>query len=177
MGTRKIPSTFQQNFITIHQPKLVLSTARESEICRTFSAILYSENALLHCNQHIGYCTLNQIFSAKTFVIKLFKNLEQGSHAFVNKKFPTFSIPKFAQNKLSSKDGSTGGTFRICVLRTSHLEPHRISVPYFSSIFEAYRTNVPYPYHYKKSVPYFLAKIEMYRTVLPILLLTTRNFN
>ena len=32
------------------------------------------------------------------------------------------------------------GTFRICVLRTSHLEP--------------YRTNVPYPYHYKKSVPY-----------------------
>ena len=43
------------------------------------------------------------------------------------------------------------GTFRICVLRTSHLEP--------------YRTNVPYPYHYKKSVPYFLAKIEAYRTV------------
>ena len=32
------------------------------------------------------------------------------------------------------------GTFRICVLRTSHLEP--------------YRTNVPYPYRYKKSVPY-----------------------
>ena len=25
-----------------------------------------------------------------------------GSHAFVNKKFHTFSIPKFAQNKLSS---------------------------------------------------------------------------
>ena len=102
---------------------------------------------------------------------------EQGSHAFVNKKFPTFSIPKFAQNKLSFKDGSTGGTFRICVLHTSHLEPHRISVLYFNSIFEAYRSNVPYPYHYKKGVSYFLAKIETYRTVLPFLLLTTRNFN
>ena len=30
---------------------------------------------------------------------------------------------------------------------------------------KAYRTNVPYPYHYKKSIPYFLAKIEAYRTV------------
>ena len=46
------------------------------------------------------------------------------------------------------------GTARICVLRTSHLEPYRTSVPYFSSIFEAYRTNVPYPYHYKKAIPY-----------------------
>ena len=45
-------------------------------------------------------------------------------------------------------------TFRIRVLRTSHLQPYRTSVPYFSSIFEAYRTNVPYPYHYKKGVPY-----------------------
>ena len=88
------------------------------------------------------------------------------------------------------------GTIRICVLHTSHLESYRTSVPYFSSIFEAYHTNVPYPYHYKKrrtiptyrtrtitkkayhtSVPYFLAKIEAYRTVLPFLRLTTRNFN
>ena len=45
------------------------------------------------------------------------------------------------------------GTFRICVLRTSRLEPYRNSVPYFSSIFEAYRTNVPYPYHYKEGIP------------------------
>ena len=30
---------------------------------------------------------------------------------------------------------------------------------------KAYRTNVRYPYHYKKGVPYFLAKIEAYRTV------------
>ena len=44
------------------------------------------------------------------------------------------------------------GTFRICVLRTSHLEPYRTSVPHLSSIFKAYRTNVLYPYHYKKSV-------------------------
>ena len=47
--------------------------------------------------------------------------------------------------------------------------PHtlnRTSVPYFSSIFEAYRTNVPYPHHYEKGVPYFLAKIEAYCTVL-----------
>ena len=79
------------------------------------------------------------------------------------------------------------GTFRICELRTSHLQPYRSSVPYFNSIFEAYRTNVSYPYHYKKGVPYhrtdFLAKIEAYHTVLtywtvlPFLLLTTRNFN
>ena len=75
------------------------------------------------------------------------------------------------------------GTFRICVLRTSHLEPYRTSVPYFSSIFEAYRTNVQYPYHFKKGVPYFLSKIEAYRTVLryrtvlPSLLLTTHSFN
>ena len=27
---------------------------------------------------------------------------KHGSHAFVTKKFPTFSIPKFAQNKLTS---------------------------------------------------------------------------
>ena len=46
-------------------------------------------------------------------------------------------------------------------LRTSHLKPYRTSVLYFSSIFEAYRTNVPYLYHYKKGVPY-------QRTVLPI---------
>ena len=51
------------------------------------------------------------------------------------------------------------------------------SVPYFRSIFEAYHTNVPFQYHYKKGIPYFLAKIEAYCTVLPFLLLTTRNFN
>ena len=74
-------------------------------------------------------------------------------------------------------------TFKIFVLRTSHLEPYCTNLPYFSSIFEAYRTNVPYSYHYKKGAPYFLAKIEAYRTVLtyrtvlPSLLLTTRNFN
>ena len=60
------------------------------------------------------------------------------------------------------------------------------SVPYFSSIFEAYQTNVPYPYHCKKGIPYqrtiayFRAKIEAYRTyrtILPSLLKTTRNLN
>ena len=45
-------------------------------------------------------------------------------------------------------------TFRICALRTPHLEPYRTRVPYFSLIFEAYRTNVPYPHHSKKGVPY-----------------------
>ena len=75
------------------------------------------------------------------------------------------------------------GTFRICVLRTSHLQPYRSSVPYFSPIFEAYRTNVPYPYHYKTGVPYRTSQQKLrrtiltYRTVLPSLLLTTRNFN
>ena len=37
---------------------------------------------------------------------------------------------------------------------------------YFSLIFKAYRTNVPYSYQYKKGVPYFLVKIEAYCTVL-----------
>ena len=46
------------------------------------------------------------------------------------------------------------GTFRICVLRTLYLQPYRTSVPYFSSIFEAYHTNVPCPRHNKKGVPY-----------------------
>ena len=59
------------------------------------------------------------------------------------------------------------GTFKN--LRTTYLASW--TVPYFSAIFEAYRTNVPYPYHYKKeyrtSVPYFLAKIEAYRTYVP----------
>ena len=53
--------------------------------------------------------------------------------------------------------------------RTFTKKAYRTSVTYFISIFEAYRTNVPYPYHYKKNVPtnvpYFLAKIEAYRTV------------
>ena len=40
------------------------------------------------------------------------------------------------------------------------------------------RTNVPFPYHYKKPIPYFLAKIEAYtvpylRTVLPSLEITS----
>ena len=37
-----------------------------------------------------------------------------------------------------------------------------------------HRTNVPYPYHYKKRVPYFFAKIEAYRTVLPSLGMSNR---
>ena len=45
------------------------------------------------------------------------------------------------------------GTFRICLLRTSLLQPYRTSVPYFSSIFEAYRTNVPYWYQRTVLVP------------------------
>ena len=69
------------------------------------------------------------------------------------------------------------GTFRICVLRTLHLEPYRTSVPYFSSIFEAYRTRTITKRAYRTSVPYFLAKIDAYRTVLQSLLFATRNFN
>ena len=46
------------------------------------------------------------------------------------------------------------GTFGICVLRTSHLEPYRTSVPYFSSIFEAYRTRTIPKKAYRTSVPY-----------------------
>ena len=34
--------------------------------------------------------------------LKLQRSLIQGSHAFVYKKFPTFSLPKFAQNKVRS---------------------------------------------------------------------------
>ena len=39
-------------------------------------------------------------------------------------------------------------------LRATYLEPYRTSVPYFSSSFEAYRINLPYPYYCKKGVPY-----------------------
>ena len=57
------------------------------------------------------------------------------------------------------------GTFRICILRTSHLEPYRTSVPYFSSSFEAYRIRTNTKKAYRTIVPYFLAKIEVYCTV------------
>ena len=40
------------------------------------------------------------------------------------------------------------------------------TVPYFSSIFEAYRTRTNTKKAYRTSVPYFLAKIEVYCTVL-----------
>ena len=39
-------------------------------------------------------------------------------------------------------------------------------VPYFSSIFEAYRTRTTTKKAYRTSVPYFIAKTEAYRTVL-----------
>ena len=55
-------------------------------------------------------------------------------------------------------------TFRICELRTSHVEPYRTSVPYFSLIFEAYRTRTITKKMYRTNVPYFIAKIEAYRT-------------
>ena len=48
------------------------------------------------------------------------------------------------KSKLQSRMAVRYGTFRICVLRTSHLEPYRTSVPYFSSILKrtvpTYRT-------------------------------------
>ena len=55
-------------------------------------------------------------------------------------------------------------TFRFCVLRISHFEPHGTRVPYFSSIFEAYRTRTIT----KKGVPYHFAKIEAYLPYLRI---------
>ena len=121
------------------------------------------------------YLFLWQIFSEKIF-------LSSNQLDFAS-KFITNTSKKF--EVAGSKDGST--VRYIQNLRTTYLEPYRTSVPYFSSIFEGYRTNAPYAYHYKKayctSVPYFLAKIEAYRTVLtyctvlPSLLLATRNFN
>ena len=56
--------------------------------------------------------------------------------------------------------------FRICVLRISHLEPYRTSIPYFISIFKAYHTHIITKKAYRNSVPYFLAKIDVYHTVL-----------
>ena len=43
----------------------------------------------------------------------------QGSHAFVNKKFPTFSIPKFAQKKKQAPRMAVGGYVQN--LRTTYL--------------------------------------------------------
>ena len=68
-------------------------------------------------------------------------------------------IPFSSTERFTSKDGSTvRSEFAYYVPRTLN----RTSVPYFSSIFEAYRTDVPYQYHYKKGVPYqrtaFLSK-------------------
>ena len=67
-----------------------------------------------------------------------------------------------------SKDDST--VRYVQNLRTSHLQPYSSSVPYFSSIFEAYRTRtiIKKAYRtctitkkaYRTSVPYLFAKIE-----------------
>ena len=100
----------------------------------------------------------------------------QGSHAFVNKKFTTFSIPKFAQNELSSKDGSTvRSEFAYYVPRIlNRTAPvYHTSVQFLKRIVPTYPTRTIT----EKGAPYFLAKIKAYRTVLPFLLLTTRDFN
>ena len=93
--------------------------------------------------------------------------LIQKQWKFGSRSFAVFSLfqksPPFLKSWLRA-------WFRICVLRTPHHEPYRTTVPFFSLIFKAYRTNVTYSYHYKKGVPYFLAKIEAYRTVLLSLL-------
>ena len=56
--------------------------------------------------------------------------------------------------------------FRICILRTLHLESDLRTVLAVSSIFDAYctRTITKKAYH-STSVTYFLAKIEAYRTI------------
>ena len=46
--------------------------------------------------------------------------------------------------RLKSKDGSPVRYVQNLRTTYSHLEPYRISALYFSSIFEAYRTYVPY---------------------------------
>ena len=129
----------------------------------------------------------NQFFSS------LSSNLQAGSkyqYGFVvfNCEFTKLATSASFFVLVTSKDGSTIRYVQNLrtAKRTSHREPYRTSVSYFCSIFEVYRINVPYPYHYKKAnrtnVPY-LRKIETYctvfayRTVLPFLLLTTRNFN
>ena len=95
-----------------------------------------------------------------------FVGYQETTYAIIGfcKKYCSFH---FFIKHLSPRIAVRYGTFRICVLLTSDLEPYCTSVPYFSSIFEAYRNNVPYsyhyqkdvPYHYKKGVPYFFAKI------------------
>ena len=62
---------------------------------------------------------------------------------------------------------------RICLLCTSHLQPYRTIVQYFSSIFDVYRTQTIPKKAYRTSVPYFLAKIETYRTAICFQVLAT----
>ena len=57
------------------------------------------------------------------------------------------------------------GTFGICVLHTSHLEPYRTSVPYFSSIFEAYRTRTIQKKAYRTSEQKLKRNVLYQRTV------------
>ena len=49
-------------------------------------------------------------------------------------------------------------------IRNSHLEPYCTSVPYFSSILEAYSIRTITKKAYRTSIPYFLTKVEAYRT-------------
>ena len=69
------------------------------------------------------------------------------------------------------------GMFRICVLRTSHLEPHRTSVQFLKRTVPTYRTRTTTKKAYRTSWQKLRRTALYLRTVLAFLILTTRNFN
>ena len=60
----------------------------------------------------------------------------------------------FFQHREVHKQGWQYGTVRSEFAYYVPRTLNRTSVSHFSSIFEAYRTDVPYQYHHKKGVPY-----------------------
>ena len=71
---------------------------------------------------------------------------------FTNQKIVLFLAVDRAFSR-TYRQGWQHRTFRIYLLRTSHLEPYHTRVRYFSSIFEAYRNYVPYVVFFLRTVP------------------------
>ena len=106
--------------------------------------------ALKYGALYLKFATWSDYF--KFWRRKLFIFEKSGLNGFTNSQFSTNILSKFDLARFDHRPRMAVryGMQRICVLCTSHLEPYRLC----SSIFKAYRTNVPYLYHYQKGVPY-----------------------
>ena len=109
----------------------------------------------------------NRLFSS------LSSNLQPGSkywYGFVvfNREFTKLATGVSFFVLVASKDGSTIRYVQNLhtAVRTSHLEPYCTSVPYFSSIFEEYRTRIITK---RRTVPAYRTSYQKLRRTIPYL--------